>query len=64
MRLVIVPKHVSDAIDAAIDKVLAEVPDAAGDRSYFYQVLLDHFDQHGEVPEFTLEKRTFVAEGQ
>ena len=63
-RLVIVPNEVSDAIDAALDKALAVVPDAAKDRNYFYQVLLDHFDKYGEVPEFSLEPRQFVAEGK
>ena len=61
-RLVIVPNYVADLINKRIDDVIAEVPDAARDRDYFYQVLLDHFDKHGEVPEFTLEKRKFVTE--
>lgn len=61
-RLVIVPNHVADLINKRIDEVLVDVPDAAPDRNYFYQVLLDHFDKYGEVPEFELEKRQFVAE--
>ena len=56
-RCVIVPNHVSDAIYAKVDAAIAQHPDAAPDREYFYGVLLDHFDQNGTIPEFSLEKK-------
>jgi hypothetical protein len=55
--LVIVPNYVSDAINAAIDKALLDLPEAEKDREHFYDVLLAHFNDHGVIPEFTLHKR-------
>ncbi|WP_152045457.1 hypothetical protein [Aureimonas psammosilenae] len=57
MTTVIVPNHVSDAINAAIDEALVKVPEAAPDRAHFYQMLLDHFFEFGFLPEFTLVKK-------
>lgn len=57
MSFVIVPNSLRDAIYAKVDAAIAGVPDAAPDREYFYSVLLDHFNEHGEIPEFTLEKK-------
>lgn len=54
---VIVPNSLRDAIYEKIDAEIAKVPDAAPDRLIFYRVLLDHFNEHGVIPEFTLEKR-------
>lgn len=56
MSFVIVPNVVSDAINAALDMALEEFPEAATDREFFYQALLAHFDQYGEIPDFTLQK--------
>lgn len=57
MTFVIVPNALRDAINAAIDKALEKAPDAAPDRDIFYQVILEYFDLHGEVPEFCLVKK-------
>lgn len=53
----VVHNHISDAINAAIDKALLDLPEAAKDREHFYDVLLAHFNDHGVIPEFTLTKR-------
>jgi hypothetical protein len=58
-RLVIVPDLVADMIEAAVDRAIDQNPDAARDRDYIYQVLLDYYDEHGVIPQFTLEKRKF-----
>jgi hypothetical protein len=57
MTCVIVPNHISDAINRALDAALAEHPLAAPDRDRFYSVLLDYFNEHGVVPEFSLERQ-------
>lgn len=54
--MLIVPNYVRDAINAKLDAAIAEVPDAAKDRDHLYQMLLSHFNEHGDVPEFTLTK--------
>lgn len=54
---VIVPDSLRDAIYAKVDAAIAECPDAAADREYFYAELLAHFNEHGVIPEFTLRKR-------
>lgn len=58
--LYIVPDYVSDEINAKIDAAIEEVPDAAPDREVFYDQLLSYFNQHGVVPDFTLEPRATI----
>lgn len=53
---VIVPNHLSNAIYQRVDAAIEKVPDAAPDREHFYSVLLSHFNEHGVIPEFSLEK--------
>lgn len=57
MRLVIVPNHVRDAINDALDRKLVLWPEAAGDREKLYQQLLAYFDEFGVVPDFAITKR-------
>lgn len=57
MRMVIVPNQLRDAIYTKVDAAIAEFPGAVADREYFYNVLLDYFDEHGEIPEFTLNRK-------
>lgn len=54
--LVIVPNTPADAINKKLDAAYAEVPDAAVDREYHYQALLNHFYEHGVMPDFQLVK--------
>jgi hypothetical protein len=59
MRTVIVPNYVSDAINAKLDAAFVKVvPQAAKDRDELYQQLLTHFDEHGVVPNFELQKKS------
>lgn len=57
MRTVIVPNYVADAINKALDKAIAEEPNAAKDREELYQQLLNFFDENGYVPDFSLLKK-------
>ena len=54
----IVLNSVRDQINRAIDRAIADCPEAAADRDVLYGQLLDIFDETGEVPEFRLERRT------
>lgn len=56
MRYLIVPNTVNDRIMSALDKALLETPDAEDSRQSLYNQLLDYYDEHGHVPEFSLEK--------
>ena len=58
MSCLIVPDFVHDAINAKLDAALAVTPEAADGRKHFYEVLLDHYNEHGELPEFDLVKRS------
>lgn len=53
-RLVIVPNSLRDQIHAAIDKALAGRPCDDETREHLYGQLLDYFDEHGTIPDFTL----------
>ena len=58
MTCVIVPNSLSAAIYKKVDAAIAGAPDAAPDREYFYGVLLDYFNEHGEIPDFELKAKT------
>ena len=53
----IVPNSLRDSIYEKVGAEIANAPDAAPDREYFYCVLLDYFNEHGVIPDFSLEKR-------
>lgn len=47
-----------DEINQRLDAEIAKVPDAAKDREALYSQLLGYFNEHGVIPDFSLEKRT------
>lgn len=55
--IIAVPNELRDAINAAIDAVIKEFPDAEGERADFYDSLLAHYDKHGVIPEFKIVPR-------
>ena len=55
--LLIVPDSLRHAINAKLDAAIAEHPDAERDREALYSHLLSFFNEHGYVPEFTLQKK-------
>ena len=57
MKYVIVPNDLDAAISRKLDKAFLECPDAAKDRAFLRNQLLDYFDVHGDLPDFTLGKR-------
>lgn len=57
MRFLIVPNSLRDAINEKLDAAIASAPGAEADRKLFYDHLLEYFDEHGSLPEFTLAQR-------
>ena len=55
--LVIVPNTLRDAINEKLDRAYVDCPEAAVDRDFHYHRLLEYFDEHGQLPEFTLQKQ-------
>ena len=53
MSLGIVPNFLRDAINEKLDKAYKEKPEAEIDRQYHYKALLEHFDEHGVIPDFS-----------
>jgi len=53
----VVPDSLRHAINAKLDAAIAEHPDAERDREALYRHLLSFFNEHGYVPEFTLQKK-------
>ncbi len=53
--IVVVPNALDVAINDAIDKALAGRLATDDDRKYIRNELLIYFDEHGRLPEFSLE---------
>lgn len=55
--VVVVPNKLRDQINAALDLALKDWPEhTARDRAVLYHEVLALFNQHGKLPEFTVEK--------
>jgi hypothetical protein len=54
--IAIVPNYVRDIINTKLDEAYAISPGAEIDRQIHYNALLSYFDDHGEIPDFTLSK--------
>lgn len=57
MNIVIVPNFVSDTINAALDRKLALFPEAEKDRAHLYSQLIEYYNEHGVVPDFSITKK-------
>ena len=57
MMFRIIPNYIADAINAKLDAAFSECPEAAKDREVLYRQLLDYFDEHGIIPDFSLRKK-------
>lgn len=57
--VMIVPNSLRDAIYAKIDIAIAQCPGATPGRDYFYDRLLEYFNEHGEIPDFDLKILTY-----
>lgn len=55
--MLIVPNYLRDEIYQRIDAEIAKCPDAAKDREHLYGQLLAYVNDHGVIPEFSLEKK-------
>ena len=58
MTMVIVPNSLRDAIMERLDAEIAKHPGAEKDRDVLYSQLLGYFDEHGVIPDFSLEKKS------
>lgn len=57
MRFVVVPNTLADAINAAIDRELSGRPCDAESREIIFNQVLAYFDEHGRLPDFSLNAR-------
>jgi len=55
---VIIPDYISDEIDRKLDAAIAQHPDAEKDRAYLRSQLVAYLDEHGIIPDFSLQKTT------
>lgn len=53
--IVIVPNYVRDAINAKLDDAIAACPAAASEREAFFHELLVYFNEHGVLPNITIQ---------
>ena len=56
--MVVVPNSLRDAINKKLDAEIDRHPGAEPDRDALFSHLLTFFNEHGYVPEFTLEKKS------
>ena len=50
----VVPNQLRESIYRIIDAELVRVPEATPDRELYFEAMLKFYDEHGELPEFTL----------
>lgn len=55
--LVIVPNELRDAINAKLDKAIAECPGAEIDRQELFRQLLTYYNDHGVIPDFSVKPK-------
>lgn len=53
---VIVPDFVAEAINTALDRELANFPEASVSRGHLFDQLLEWYNEHGELPDFRIVK--------
>lgn len=56
--LVIVPNYLANALNAKLDAEIEKHPGAAKDRDELYSQLLSYVNEHGVIPDFSLEPRS------
>ena len=56
MSMVIVPDVLHEAIKRKLDAAIVLWPDAQEDYEHLYSQLLDYYNEHGEIPDFSLTK--------
>jgi hypothetical protein len=56
----VVPNELRDAINAKLDVAIVACPGAAKDRDELYGYLLGYFNEHGVIPDFSLQKKDLV----
>lgn len=54
----VVPNYIADEINRKLDAEIAKHPGAAKDREVLYSQLLGYVNEHGTVPDFSLEPKT------
>lgn len=59
---IIVPNYIHDAINAKLDDAIRGCPGAARDREILYGQLLAHFNEHGEIPDFSIKPPDRVSD--
>ncbi len=53
----VIPTGILERVDALLDEQIALVPDAAKDREFLKQQILDEVDRTGAIPEFSIVPR-------
>jgi hypothetical protein len=52
----VVPNYIHEEIERKLDAAITACPDAAKDREALRAQLLDHLNEYGVVPDFSLKK--------
>ena len=56
MKFAVIPNALRDAIQLKLTEQIKIHPDAEKDRDVLYHKLLNFYDLHGYIPDFTLKK--------
>lgn len=65
VKVFIVPNELREALLARIDAALADAPEEArADRDAIYAQLLAYYNEHGEIPEFSIQRRAEVESAE
>lgn len=53
----VIPTDILEKVDRLLDEQIALVPDAERDRETLKSSILDYVDEHGVIPQFSIERR-------
>lgn len=56
--MLIVPNYLRDELNQRLDAEIEKHPDAAKDREHLYGQLLAYVNEHGIIPDFSLEPKS------
>jgi len=60
----LIPETLNKAINDKLDSELLKQPEAIVDRDLYYNQILHYYNEHGAIPDFTIEPLSQIPENE